>query len=160
MSAIETPVLAPLETTPSDVWALPQVVEPKARLLSISDNPGDHRGLYRMIDRSLWQLVTANDCRSGIRRLAKGVDVVFSESALPDGTWKDILNRIGFMERPPQLVVTSRLADAYLWSEVLNLGGFDVLAKPLNEKEVRQVLEAISRYQVRHGRHVQAAGAR
>jgi DNA-binding response OmpR family regulator len=161
MSAIETPALAPFKAMPSDVWMLPQVIESKARLLSVSDNPSDHRALSRMIDHNMWQLITANTCRIGIRRLAKGVDVVFCESSLTDGTWKDILKNISIasMEKPPQLVVTSRLADAYLWSEVLNLGGFDVLAKPLSEKEVRQVLEAISRYQRRRGeRRVQTAG--
>jgi DNA-binding response OmpR family regulator len=142
----------------SDAWIETQVDAPRACLLCISDNPADHRGLHRFIDRNLWRLTTAHTCRSGIRRLAKGVDVVFCECSLPDGSWKDILNHITAMDQPPQLVVTSRLADAYLWSEVLNLGGFDVLAKPLNEKEVRQVLEAASRYQLRVGRRVHSAG--
>jgi hypothetical protein len=62
------------------------------------------------------------------------------------------------MEKPPQLVVTSRLADAYLWSEVLNLGGFDVLAKPLMEKEVRQVLDSVSRFRSESTRRVRVAG--
>jgi DNA-binding response OmpR family regulator len=43
------------------------------------------------------------------------------------------------MKCPPLLVVTSRVADDRLWSEVLNLGGYDVLAKPLNTKEVFHV---------------------
>ena len=38
------------------------------------------------------------------------------------------------------LIVTSRLADASLWAEVLNLGGYDLLAKPFNRQEVRHVL--------------------
>src|SRR5215510_13553382 len=131
MSAIETPVLSPLKTEPSDASPFPQLGDRKARLLSISDNLDDHKGLNRMIDHKLWQLFTANTCRTGIRRLQKEVEVVFCECSLPDGSWKDVLNRIAFMVKQPQLVVTSRLADAYLWSEVLNLGGFDVLAKPL-----------------------------
>jgi hypothetical protein len=40
------------------------------------------------------------------------------------------------------VVVTSRLADDYLWSEVLNLGGWDVLAKPFREQEVLYVLDS------------------
>jgi FixJ family two-component response regulator len=36
--------------------------------------------------------------------------------------------------------VTSRLADEYLWAEVLNLGGYDVLAKPLDKQEVSRTL--------------------
>jgi DNA-binding NtrC family response regulator len=158
MSAIETPVLSPLKTVPSDILKFPQVVEPKARLLSISDNPADHKGLKSMIDNKLWQLTTANTCRTGIRRIEKGVEAVFCESSLPDGTWKDILDRIAFQVTQPKLVVTSRLADAYLWSEVINLGGFDVLAKPLVENEVQQVLSAIVRFRYSSERRVRTAG--
>jgi CheY-like chemotaxis protein len=37
---------------------------------------------------------------------------------------------------PPMLIVTSRLADDYLWAEALNLGAYDVLAKPFDASEV------------------------
>jgi len=62
--------------------------------------------------------------------------VVLSDQELPDGTWKDILAGLSAAENPPVLVVTSRSADEYLWAEVLNLGGCDVLAKPLDSNEV------------------------
>jgi len=42
--------------------------------------------------------------------------------------------------RPPLLVVTSRKADDTLWSEVLNLGGYDVLAQPYERAEVVRIL--------------------
>jgi DNA-binding response OmpR family regulator len=153
---METSVFMPLKTLTLEV--LPPVDAPKTRLLSISDSPADHKALHRALDHKQWQLITAHTCRSAIRRLSKGVDAVFTESSLPDGTWKDILNHTMLFANPPQLVVTSRLADAYLWSEVLNLGGFDVLAKPLDEKEIRQVLDAIVRYHVRGRLRVRTAG--
>ena len=46
---------------------------------------------------------------------------------------------MGRMERAPVLIVTSKVADEYLWSEVLNLGGYDVLAQPLDRDEVTRV---------------------
>jgi DNA-binding response OmpR family regulator len=43
--------------------------------------------------------------------------------------------------------VTSRLADERLWVEVVNLGGFDVLAQPFYTREVlRSVNAACSRW--------------
>jgi DNA-binding response OmpR family regulator len=65
--------------------------------------------------------------------------VVICESQLPDSDWQDVLGRLGGMACPPLLVVTSRMADDRLWSEVLNLGGYNVLAKPFNAKEVFHV---------------------
>jgi DNA-binding NtrC family response regulator len=66
--------------------------------------------------------------------------VVVCERDLADGDWKDVLEVTASLPNPPPLIVTSRLADEHLWAEVLNLGGFDVLAKPLNQPEVRRVL--------------------
>ena len=61
--------------------------------------------------------------------------VVLCEHALPDGTWKDILHLVASRNVPPPVIVTSLHANDYLWAEVLNLGGYDVLATPLERRE-------------------------
>jgi FixJ family two-component response regulator len=66
--------------------------------------------------------------------------VVVCERDLPDGSWKDILDMTMLLDSPPPLIVASRLADDYLWAEVLNLGGYDVLTKPLDESEVHRTV--------------------
>lgn len=49
------------------------------------------------------------------------------------------------------LVVTSRDANNTLRMEVLNLGGYDVLAKPLNEEEMKRAVSgALRRWQPQH----------
>jgi DNA-binding NtrC family response regulator len=65
--------------------------------------------------------------------------VVISEQNLPDGDWKNVVNAANLLPCPPPVIVTSRLADERLWAEVLNLGGYDVLAQPLDGEEVRRV---------------------
>jgi DNA-binding response OmpR family regulator len=65
---------------------------------------------------------------------------VIAERDLPLGDWKDLLAAIRLLPDPPLLIVTSRLADEYLWAEVLNLGGHDVIAKPFLLAELRWVL--------------------
>lgn len=75
------------------------------------------------------------------------VGVVISDSRLSDGhCWKDLLGEIQAMEGPPPLVVADRLADEHLWAEVLNLGAYDLLAKPFDAREVRHAVEAASRH--------------
>jgi AmiR/NasT family two-component response regulator len=66
--------------------------------------------------------------------------VVICETDLPDGSWKDMLAQFARMDCPPFLVVVSRFADERLWSEVLNLGAYNVLAKPLSTREVFHVI--------------------
>jgi DNA-binding response OmpR family regulator len=66
--------------------------------------------------------------------------VVVCERDLPDGCWKEILELTFSLPHPPPVIVTARLADEYLWAEVLNLGGYDVLSKPFNKQEVSRTV--------------------
>ncbi len=66
-------------------------------------------------------------------------DVVICESDLPDGSWIDVLDAAMARPKPPIVIVTSRLSDDYLWAEVLNRGGYDVLVQPFDEEEVTRV---------------------
>ena len=65
--------------------------------------------------------------------------VVICEAVLPDGDWRDVLELFAG-EAAPRLIVTSRLADERLWSDVLHRGGYDVLAQPLADLEMDRVI--------------------
>jgi DNA-binding response OmpR family regulator len=58
------------------------------------------------------------------------------------GTWTQLLDEIRLLAIPPILVVTCRVADDHLWAEGLNIGAYDVLAKPLDRTEVTRVLSS------------------
>jgi DNA-binding NtrC family response regulator len=68
------------------------------------------------------------------------VRVVVCEHAVPDGDWRDVLDAAALRQCAPPTIVTSRLADEHLWAEVLNLGGYDVLAKPLVRDEALRAI--------------------
>lgn len=107
-------------------------------VLSVSGQEEDHLILGNIFTHSNWKLQTARTIEEA-RRLLEGENVfpvVISERDLPDGSWKDLMAGLGDSEKTPVMVVSSRLADDYLWAEVLNLGGCDVLAKPFDSNEV------------------------
>src|SRR6266849_6478289 len=52
---------------------------------------------------------------------------------LIDGNWKDVLSHLVPILNPPRLIVVSRRPDDELWTEVLNMGGFDLVTAPLQE---------------------------
>ena len=62
--------------------------------------------------------------------------MVICERHLIDGNWKDVLSGLAPILNAPRMIVVSRLADNELWTEVLNMGGFDLLPAPLREVEV------------------------
>jgi DNA-binding NtrC family response regulator len=118
-----------------------QAVSQRAvRVLLISPYDEDHQHLAGILKHSNWQQHGVRLQREAFDFLRENITpVVICESELPDGTWQDVLSQFSRMPCPPLLVVTSRMADDRLWSEVLNLGAYNVLAKPLHMKEVFHV---------------------
>lgn len=68
------------------------------------------------------------------------IPIVLCEYDLRPGTWRELLRQTATLPEPPFLIVTSRLADERLWAEALNLGAYDVLAKPFDRTEVVRVV--------------------
>ncbi len=107
-------------------------------LLSLSPDEEDHGSLERIIAHSKWKFLKTSNLFAARARLSQDreISVVLCERDLKPGSWTDMLNHLQSLPHPPSLIVMSRHADDRLWSEVLNLGGWDVLLKPLNHTEV------------------------
>lgn len=82
------------------------------------------------------------------------IAIILWDSDLASSRWQEMLEYLSSLPDPPLMIVTSRLADEYLWAEALNLGAWDVLAKPFDREEVSRVLGfAWRHWQDRHGIH-------
>jgi DNA-binding response OmpR family regulator len=122
-----------------DGTTIEELVQPErtVTVLEISPFESDHAALQRIFSHSNWKLHISRTCSEAIRLLkSKLIPVILCERDLPDGSWKDIVERTAQAANPPAVIVSSRLADDHLWSEVLNLGGYNVLSKPFNDSEV------------------------
>jgi DNA-binding response OmpR family regulator len=90
---------------------------------------------------SLWTLQVSGSLKSAWSLLrAQHFPLVLCEGDLQPGAWRDLLDLLPLLPAPPFLIVTSRLADERLWAEALNLGAYDVLAKPFDGTEVMRVV--------------------
>jgi len=107
----------------------------------------DRTAIERIFEPPNWRVYfawTLEEARAALRLSAVGV--VISESHLPDGhTWKELLTEVQGVPDPPLLVVADHLADDRLWAEVLNLGGYDLLTKPLDAREVLRTVSLACR---------------
>jgi DNA-binding NtrC family response regulator len=120
---------------------------PDRLALFVSPNDEDQWALIHILRPQGWAVDTARTCAEAMRSLeVEQAPVVITESRLADGTWKTLQNHLMHMEVPPKLIVTSRLADERLWAEVLNLGGFDVLAQPFNAGETLRCIGSACRH--------------
>jgi DNA-binding response OmpR family regulator len=105
---------------------------------AVEDNDSKSASFF---SHSTWQARRVPGCREALPLIRLGLHgVIVVERDLPDGNWKDVLEFASFRNKPPLVIVTSRLADDYLWAEVLNLGGYDVLAKPFIRDEVNRTI--------------------
>jgi len=110
-------------------------------ILVVSAAPEDHAFLQPLLNKPGRVTYVARSYREAVTILCRDrIAVIVCEQELPDGKWKDLLSQIAPLADPPCLIVTSRVADEFLWAEVLNLGGYDVLAKPFDPEEVCRVV--------------------
>jgi FixJ family two-component response regulator len=84
-----------------------------------------------------WAIQSKNGVKAALAATRRGsVPVVLCDRDLVPEGWKHLLAQFGSLAKPPCLIVTSRLADERLWAEALNLGAYDVLARPFDSAEV------------------------
>lgn len=124
-------------TAPADALQPDKIVT----VLAISPAEEDHVNLRNILSHSNWQIRCVRSWREAKAFLAEhSMPVVICESELPDARWDEVLSELSRFPNAPALVVTSRLADNFLWAEVLNLGGYDLLMKPFDANEVYRVV--------------------
>jgi len=121
----------------------------KVTVLFVSPTPDDHTWLRQIFSKSgwseytlsQWSLTTSRTLESAVATLQRSIiPIVLCEADLLRGTWREMLEESRNVSNPPLLIVTSRLADEHLWAEALNLGAYDVLAKPFDENEVVRIV--------------------
>lgn len=128
---------------------------------SVSSHDEDCVSLERIFnpDWTVFANATVTSALSLLREVR--VPIVLCDTNLKAGTWREMLEHISHLPDPPLFIVTSRLADDYLWAEALNLGAWDVLAKPFDTEEVmRTVSCAWQHWQDRHGIHTDRTAQR
>ncbi len=117
----------------------------RVTMMLVSSRSEDHEFFSSLFQPPHWYIYRANSYREALNWMVRDhMGVIVCECDLPDGNWKDILSQAQVLPDPPYVVVAAQLADELLWAEVLNLGGYDLLAKPFVREEVMRVAELAS----------------
>lgn len=99
--------------------------------------PGRHAELEAAFGHTRWQLRQTGSAAAALAALrGEEVHVVLCDREFPDGTWVDILQTAGRCTPAVPVIVLADEASQRVWAEVLNLGGFDVLAMPCLQEEL------------------------
>jgi DNA-binding response OmpR family regulator len=109
-------------------------------VLLVSSQQPDRDSLFQILRRPQWKLLIHSGYREALAFLRQNrIPLVICDGELPDCNWRLLLDSLADLPDPPNLIVSSRLADERLWAEVLNLGGYDVLPTPFDASEVSRV---------------------
>src|SRR6185369_7509128 len=107
----------------------------------VSSHADDCSAVRQILQNASWQIDYATNLEEAGKCLQQKVaSVILCERDLPDGTWKDLLTRTRELPLVPSVLVVSRHADDDLWADVLSSGGYDVLPKPFDRREMVRVI--------------------
>lgn len=67
--------------------------------------------------------------------------VIFTDRALPDGTWEDVLALAAGSPAPTNVIVVERLANVRFYIEVIEHGAFDFITPPFSDAQLAHVVQ-------------------
>jgi len=111
-------------------------------LVLASARPDDLRELARFLKGTRWVLHHAASYAEAVRALgATLAPVLLCDRDLPGPPWQEAVRGLSAELGRGCVILVSEVSDPYLWDEVIHCGGFDVLARPLREREVAALLD-------------------
>ena len=95
----------------------------------------DRASLSSLEEHDQWQVHLADD--HSLNALTKlESPIIIWDRDLTSEDWRDVVHTLAALPQKPCVFLLSRVVDDYLWNEVVRVGGYDVLSKPLKEVEV------------------------
>ena len=109
--------------------------------------------LVRVLESCGIEVLAVGSCREARRMLKTQalVQVVVTDTALPDGDWQRVLEIVEQSRRKIEVVVAcSCVGDPKLWLDVLDQGGFDVLVEPFQRRSCESLKLPLRKGVIRH----------
>jgi CheY-like chemotaxis protein len=106
---------------------LPQLLEQESLVSCAGDN--------------LWRLDIVFTLDEALLRAARDKpSVILLDRDLPDADWRAAVHTFGELRPTPSILLASPVADQYLWHEIVANGGYEVVTKPFQAKELKRVI--------------------
>lgn len=123
----------------------------KVQLLAMTP-PGTHAALVQKLSNLDIELTCAKSVAEIAQLRLEGpvFEVILLPASMPELEWWSLWGELCLLVPRPSIVVYARHASFQLWTAVLDLGGFDVVAEPFGEQELKTaVLNAAEDYRKR-----------
>lgn len=101
----------------------------------------DRELLSRLAVEHKWTLHLTATCGEAWDVLNKTqAPIVLCDRDLPATEWRGVIQMMVSAKHPVYAILVSKVADDYLWNEVIRHGGHDLLAAPIREPEVLRAI--------------------
>ena len=109
---------------------------PEIPILLATSRDDDATSLREVLAHTRWTLVRAHAWTDAFRAQTEfGFPIVLYDRDLAGIPWHEGVPLMMRAGRPPAIILLSAVADPYLWDEVVQAGGFDLLPRPFRRDE-------------------------
>jgi DNA-binding NtrC family response regulator len=113
----------------------------QVRLLAITCGEEEKATLGRIAADLRWKLSIAGSADEAIQLLGdEPLPLVICDRDLPGEDWRTIVARIASRRDVLCVVLASSVVDDYLWDEVIQQRGYDVVSKPFEADQLRRAV--------------------
>jgi DNA-binding NtrC family response regulator len=112
------------------------------RLIAISQDRGCRERLKDLAEFYGWDLFLCSNCESAAAMPGlASIPVVLCDRDQLDMSWRDAFRVLLAPDRSRCMILCSQSDDDLLWQEVIRLGGYDIVRKPLCEEQIVRTIE-------------------
>jgi DNA-binding NarL/FixJ family response regulator len=121
----------------------PPICEERLRILALSVSLDDRFLLERLRKQHDWEVLFTHSPRHAFSLVSQShFEVILCDRNQYGYPWREVIDRLAEISPRSFILLVSPVSDDYLWREVLQRGGYDVLGCPLREKAVLQLIDA------------------
>jgi DNA-binding response OmpR family regulator len=125
----------------SDAGEVQEEAQKDVRLLAITADIENEIGLRRIAADNGWRVASARTSQEAIAAMeSHEYALVICDRDLPGEDWREVLWRLTSLSQRTCILLASPVADEYLWNEVIQHRGYDVLTKPYRYDELKRAI--------------------
>ena len=115
------------------------------RLIGILHGAADQESLRQIASQFGWNVLITEVFADGMALIEhQSIPIVICDRELTGMDWKQSLARIASCSPCTCILLASRVADPYLWDEVIRHHGYDIVRKPFDAEELRRIVRFAS----------------
>lgn len=119
----------------------------RASILIVDDEESIRFTFERFLTSEGYIVATASSCKEALDRINEGgIELIFADFNLPDGTGIDILHELNLRKDKCQVIIMTAYPSVETARETLLMGSCGYILKPLRQEDVIQSAKAAMQY--------------